>query len=110
MKSYITGSRAYGTPREDSDIDLVIAVNEHDYRLLWAFADKDQKRLDYGKLNLVAFNLDLPEESARFERWLKVHESLVARKPVTKDEAIAAFREADAEKGYVIKELIKQGE
>lgn len=24
MKAFITGSRAYGTPREDSDLDLVI--------------------------------------------------------------------------------------
>ena len=104
MRAYITGSRAYGTPREDSDIDLVIACGSNDLFELWESVD--HVRLMFGKLNLVAFNVDVPEEAARYERWLAVHKSLVARKPVTKEQAIAAFREADAE-GTYLKEQLK---
>lgn len=28
MNAFITGSHAYGTPREDSDIDLVVLVED----------------------------------------------------------------------------------
>lgn len=99
MRAYITGSRAYGTPRDDSDIDLVIACGSNDLFELWESVD--HTRLMFGKLNLVAFNVDVPEEAARYERWLKVHNGLVERKPVTKEQAIAAFREADAESIYL---------
>lgn len=102
MRAYITGSRAYGTPREDSDIDLVIACGTSDLFALWAVVE--HTKLMFGRLNLVAFNVDIPEEAARYERWLSVHNSLVARRPVTKEEAIAAFREADAESAYLEKD------
>lgn len=99
MKAFITGSRAYGTPREDSDIDLVIAASASDLFLLWENKDEG-KGLRFGKLNLVTFNLDNPEDVERYEKWKAVHNDLVSRKPVTKDEAIKCFREAGAEHNY----------
>lgn len=106
MKSFITGSRAYGTPTADSDVDLVVVVNTTDIKLLWEFK-QDEHRLMFGKLNLVCFNVDNPDDMCRFERWLAVHNDLVLRRPVTKEEAIAAFRAADAEcpnyTGYIEK-------
>ena len=99
MQAYITGSRAYGTPREDSDIDLVVALSGKDLCTIWESVK--HVKLMFGNLNLVAFNLDNAEDMERYQKWLAVHESLVKRAPVTKEEAIAAFREAGAESVYL---------
>jgi len=100
MKAYLTGSRAYGTPRDDSDIDLVIACDAKTLGTLWEF-NEGGKGLRYGKLNLVAFNLDDAEEVARYDRWKIAHDKLAAAAPVTKEVAIEMFRSHDAEKVYV---------
>ncbi len=97
-RAFITGSRAHGTPREDSDIDLVIALHEKDYRTLWALCE--DSKLQFGKLNLVAFNMDCPEDVERFKAWKKVNYELCYRGPVTKEEACEAYREAGAESVY----------
>lgn len=101
MEAYITGSRAYGTPRDNSDIDLVIACRTDDISTLWEFTEANDGRCAYGLLNLVVFNLDKPDEVKRYESWKAAHDRLVARSPVTKDDAIKEFREAGAESHYL---------
>lgn len=112
MNSFITGSRAYGKPRDDSDIDLVVCVSSKDLKKLWALALNDpsneEKQLRFGKINLVAFNLDCPEERGRYVRWSATNQSLIARKPVSKEEAIEAFRASDAEKNYTQQEAERE--
>jgi hypothetical protein len=104
MKSYITGSRVYGYPREDSDIDLVVALSDADYRSLWAWKVSEnpsvKPKLMYGNLNLVAFNVDWPDDLARFHKWKAVHDVLCTQAPVTKEFAIEAFRAGGAEGNY----------
>lgn len=97
-RAFITGSRAYGTPREDSDIDLVVPLYEKDYRTLWALSGGN--KLMFGKLNIVAFNMSDEEDAKRFFAWKKVNYELCKKQPVTKEEACLAFREAGAESVY----------
>lgn len=55
-EAFLTGSREYGTPRLDSDIDLVIYCNEKVARLLVAEREQTEpasKAIRFGKLNLI---------------------------------------------------------
>lgn len=63
-KAFVTGSRAYGIPRHDSDIDLVILVDKEDLNLLLAMGQEidegnggydpeDARCLRFGTLNLL---------------------------------------------------------
>jgi hypothetical protein len=91
MHSYITGSRAYGFPRADSDIDLVIACSFDDAAVLWKASDNPPK-CTFGPLNLIIFVVDTPEGIERFQSWFAIHNQLVASRPVTRDVAVAAFQ------------------
>jgi len=97
-KAFITGSRAYGTPREDSDLDLAILVSEKDLKQLETIADKEPDKkpryddptygnsLRFGQLNLVCM-LDSDE----YEHWKEITQKLIEIKPVTRKEAIDAI-------------------
>lgn len=74
MRSFITGSRAYGKPKEDSDVDLVVLVGSEQLEILKSLADNVINKLDeedevsdggpnaaslrFGKLNLIAVTTD----------------------------------------------------
>lgn len=62
MNAFITGSRAYGQPRADSDIDLVIRCDENTAQLLRQVCDNPDiegsageacNSIRFGKLNLL---------------------------------------------------------
>ncbi len=103
LMPFLTGSRVYGTPREDSDTDLVVYVSQADLAILRATAgvaapDLKSKypekgaTLMFGKLNLICV-----EDAAKFEAWRSATEALKARKPVTRDEAVRTIKEACGE-------------
>lgn len=98
---YITGSRAYGIPSDESDIDLVVCLPREDIEKLWSLTE-GSITLMFGKLNLVAFNIDDPEDMERYKSWSAAHDRLMAIKPVTKERAIQEFREANAESAYTV--------
>ncbi len=89
--AFITGSRAYGTPREDSDVDLVVLVESEDGAMLWeqGVSQEGEKTCRFGKLNLLVF-----ESRERFNKWRDVTEELQRKRPVTRDEAVKAFQDA----------------
>ena len=96
MRSFVTGSHAYGTPRPDSDIDLVVLVSPEDMsRLVKMDPDSNADRygvmcssyLRYGNLNLLAVDNEID-----FAVWLVGTQELIARKPVTRDEAVEVFK------------------
>ena len=65
-EAFITGSREYGQPRLDSDIDLVVRVSDETYeRLSDLRDDKSTPAIMFGRLNLIACRTD--EE---FAAWL----------------------------------------
>jgi predicted nucleotidyltransferase len=95
MRSFLTGSRVYGTPRQDSDIDLVVLVSEGDLIALSKLADElkdlespggayyeDGTSLRFGKLNLLCVT-----EEKHFDVWRKGTEELMLIAPVTREHA-----------------------
>lgn len=106
-RAFVTGSRKYGTPKADSDIDLVVLVSPADLLLLQKEADIECKphiprgnsdggpmsdSLRFGKLNLIAVTWN-----QAFEAWKKGTEELLARTqermaPIEREEAVALFK------------------
>jgi predicted nucleotidyltransferase len=81
MNAFITGSRAYGTPRRNSDIDLVIRCDEATADLLKSLSDEE---------DLVVFrnlNLILCTSDEDFAVWKHGTDLLKMRRPVSKGAA-----------------------
>lgn len=102
--AFLTGSRAYGTPREDSDTDLCVLLSDSDMDQLERFApcvDGENEygghsgvSLRFGRLNLLCFS-----DADVFGAWKEATAELIARKPVTRDNAVKAI---DAKLAVVI--------
>lgn len=89
---FFTGSRVYGTPRADSDLDMVLRSSELPFSIR-GLADSQAGSggsLKFGRLNVIVLS------DEEFLRWASVTGSLCLRRPVTHEEAIRAFREAGA--------------
>lgn len=85
MFPFITGSRAYGIPTEDSDIDLVLPPNTNSTfrQTLVMLSDTEDVPINYGRLNLI-----LTIEPKQWELWLQATTELIERRPVSRDEAV----------------------
>ena len=101
----LTGSRKYGTPKDESDIDLAVLVSEADYdRIMSCLTDREcpayygamhisetlegSQSIRLGRLNLIlCFNPDV------FKLWEKGTKALFDRRPVTREAAMALFHE-----------------
>lgn len=95
-EAFITGSRAYGTPREDSDIDLVIKCSHDDLVLLNQFGGKPEwntnnvsANLRWGNLNVIAISSDIV-----YEAWKLTNDELLKRKPVDRETAKTEFKKS----------------
>lgn len=95
--AFITGSRAYGTPRPDSDIDLVV-FTDFDSMLSVCNRGEENSRIlsgSDGKANYGMLNLILVTSETQYDLWLKGTEELKLRavndRPVTRAEAKAHF-------------------
>ena len=99
MKAFVTGSRVYGTPREDSDIDLAVFVTIKELNLLCIMADEvpdvpdsggeDVSRsLRFGKLNLLCFT-----DETEFQAWREATDELIQRCPATREDAVRLIQE-----------------
>ena len=90
LKSFLTGSRVYGEPREDSDIDLVIHGDNDLLSSLLLNSETGEMPLRFGKLNLIVLSSDT------FEAWKKGTDELIADyrlgKPSSRDEAVAVIK------------------
>jgi predicted nucleotidyltransferase len=96
--AFLTGSRAYGVPREDSDIDLVVYIDPSELTKLAEALGTDvnddnsyapSMSVVEGRLNLVI--VSEPEE---YDTWLAVTDSLKKQAPVSKEQAVEAFQKA----------------
>ncbi len=96
-ESFLTGSRVYGTPRDDSDVDLVVLLSVRDKDILSEFIDNQEEATDryeghgtnyvMGKLNLICVTTQV-----EFDIWKKGTEDLKAIAPVTREFAVDYFR------------------
>lgn len=94
--AFITGSHAYGVPYHNSDVDLVILADQETVNVLYPIHRvdpnpmyEDSRCLRFGKLNIIAVG-----DQAEYDLWKKCTDELIARKPVTKKEAIEHFQKA----------------
>lgn len=92
MSAFLTGSRAYGTPREDSDWDLVVCCNTD---TMWQLKYNGDLKSPYKPTRFGNLNLIVVDDVEKFKKWKRVTEELKALgRPVPKDEAKAAFVKA----------------
>lgn len=99
---YLTGSRAYGTPRPDSDFDWIYFPTAKDQR---AHGEMEKAADSHCEIrgNRTALshtfrfgpvNLLVAHWWSQWSAWVETTRSLVARKPVTREEAVEAFKTA----------------
>lgn len=89
----LTGSRRYGTPRPDSDIDVVMRVDDALAQTLRDAAGViTGEPVKFGKLNLI-----LCENDDTYGRWDRGTMELITitedeERPITRAEAVAHFK------------------
>jgi len=86
-KAFLTGSHAYGTPHEQSDIDLVILCDEETRLKLRSLANRHNGQIRFGGLQVLAFS-----NEAVFSAWKTINDQLITRKPVERDDAVQCFK------------------
>jgi hypothetical protein len=95
------GSRAYGTPREDSDWDLVMLTDaETSKRLREAFtADGPEHSGRDGGLSITVGKLNLLIETDRtnYDVWAEGIRQLKALAPVPRSQAVELFERLEAD-------------
>lgn len=94
----VTGSRVYGIPKSDSDIDLVVLVTPADLKRLMTVAGEVvggsaggerciEASLRFGKLNLLCVT-----DPVAYHVWERGTRELRDNAPVTRDVAVAMFQ------------------
>ncbi len=87
MNAFLTGSRAYGTPREDSDIDICVLLDDWIPELEKFYEEDGSGGEDGvsfklpGGVNIIAFS---KKEEHVFRAWHAATQELKERKPVTR--------------------------
>jgi hypothetical protein len=109
LAAFVTGSRAYGTPTKDSDIDLVALTSEDDATALSNEADKicssgmgayqdSDIALRFGRLNLICLT-----DLKHFQIWKAENELMIADAnrlgPLTREQAVVRLRTARRQAG-----------
>lgn len=101
MKAFVTGSQVYGTPTQDSDIDLVVHVESKSFDLIYSIVfdqtnneievdyELDEGEIGHQSMRIKFGKLDLILVSSRklFNAWKKGTNYLKSRKPVTRAQA-----------------------
>jgi predicted nucleotidyltransferase len=88
IKSLFTGSQVYGTPRPDSDVDIVILTDQEGYNTLMLKCDGLGSPMEYGaSLRFGNLNLIVTMQPSTYETWKNGTRFLKAIKPVKKEEA-----------------------
>ena len=102
--AFLTGSRAYGTPAKDSDIDVVIPVQDEEFeKTLWSLLSEVGQPVSakgsgpgsfqIGKLDLIFLT---PEYA---DAWRAATVQLISEKPVTRNRAIEVIDGELAKRG-----------
>jgi hypothetical protein len=101
---FITGSRIYGIPKKDSDLDMVIIAREHEWDFLVDNSEQAGFPVRYGKLNLI-----LCRNHKEYDSWKEARDTCLKRKnklgrPLTKDEACLIHDMIHEKNGTVVGE------
>jgi predicted nucleotidyltransferase len=93
MKAFLTGSHIYGNPTGDSDIDLVIRIEDGAFDQLLSQSDSGTLPLKFGKLNLIAARTDEDFAGWLLGKKLCLEKVLKLNRSLTKDECIKIHEE-----------------
>lgn len=89
---FFTGSRIYGTPHAYSDYDLVINMpNKTESNLLIAAAMNNLTLGSRGTIRFGNLNIIVTDTEIYHRTWYQGTLELIAKKPVTRNQAIAHF-------------------
>lgn len=106
-RPFITGSHAYSTPHEKSDVDLVVRMDAgvcYQLGKLLGISkqaqNEDDPDAEYNRTSLRIGNLNLIicETDAEYDYWKEGTELLIKQKPVTRDFAIKFLDDLYSEK------------
>lgn len=93
--SFMTGSHVYGTPKPESDIDLVVRIEPDELEELRRSMNTTDPVDDYGTSHSLRFgslNLICCTTDEWFEDWKQGTEVLAKKKPVEREEAVRVFK------------------
>lgn len=82
MKAFLTGSRVYGTPTEDSDIDLVIYCESSTKEKLIELSDSGKMPCMFGKLNII-----FATNESQYSAWKEACQECKELSPLPKETA-----------------------
>lgn len=104
MTAFLTGSRAYGDPGPDSDVDLVVRVDKETAEKLRKLSDNGEYPIRFGKLNLVLCASDQAFGAWRYGTDKLIHAREVEGEPVDRETArgvlVQARRDVGVMKGH----------
>lgn len=98
--AFITGSHAYGTPTEDSDVDLVVPMFPKTFHDLWRALeaqDSEAEMVEYQdeehgfialSLRIEKLNLICAVSPEMWRAWKKGTDRLIKRRPVGREFAV----------------------
>lgn len=96
MNAFLVGSRVYGTPREDSDIDLVVRIDHEQAQMIRALADPPKGNDPVGVVRFGKLNLIICETDGGYEAWREGMDEVMDEfrsGPVTRDRAMEIFHQ-----------------
>lgn len=97
--AFLTGSRAYGKPTPESDIDIVILITKEALGKIFELGPVTTEDTHYGSaetgvtLRYGNLNLIFVASQAQYNAWKQGTDELREVAPVSKDEAIKHFQQ-----------------
>jgi hypothetical protein len=88
--AFLTGSQVYGTPKSESDIDLVIVTTPEVAAFLREHSEESHK-FAFGKLNLIVCTTDSQYKSWQEGTKELLLEKEMMRSPIERDHAVEVF-------------------
>lgn len=109
-KAFVTGSRAYGLPGIDSDIDLVVLISTANLDRLLALGgtrpavpgDEDYIAAGGTPLRFGSLNLICCTDKAQYDVWSEGTKRLKMQAPVSRDFAIRFMAKLREEAGFQV--------
>ena len=91
--AFITGSRAYGIPRDDSDVDLVVRADGKTIKLLVELLGRHASDYDGDSVSIRTggLNLHLCHDDKTFEKWERGTAILRDLAPISREQAVKTF-------------------
>lgn len=103
MHAFLTGSRAHGTSKPDSDIDLVIFGDKELQNVLCLLSDTGKLPIKFGRLNIIIATT--PEEWAAWKLGtLKAQKAHSVDPSLERDDLMICYEAARKQFGIQYKE------